>query len=47
MMCLFVDVVDLLEFNALQDMNAFGKTPMDMKHAILHPQTQVEFVGKV
>ena len=42
-----IDVVDLLELNAHQDMNAFGKAPMDMKHAILHPQTQVEFVGKV
>ena len=47
MMCQFVDVVDLLEFNAHQDLNAFGKTTAEMKDAIIHTQTQVEFVGKV
>ena len=46
-MCQFVDVVDLLEFNAHQSTNAFGKTPKEIKNAIIHTQTQVEFVGKV
>ena len=46
-MCQFVDVVDLLEFNVHQDLNAFGKTTAEMKDAIIHTQTQVEFVGKV
>ena len=40
-------MVDLPEFNALQDMNAFGKISAEMRNVIIHSQTHLEFVGKV